>query len=238
MLDKGMKPCLNISLALFKDIASVESLEISKEFHEIMKLFQSYADLEKRTTNKDIHEVISEFSEEGFRKHAAKIFCAMVENGNVSEAMNLFQSTPETHINPMVIVYTTVIESYIKCNKNKDALQTYLNMLAAGLDPNSYIYSVLIKGLAVDADFFGDAKKYLIEMLDKGMHPNAATYTAVLEGFGRQENKKAEEEGKEFLEVMIAKGFVPDTEAVREVLKGRPTPVISRVMSIILSKLQ
>ncbi|KAL6130525.1 hypothetical protein ACLB2K_068904 [Fragaria x ananassa] len=215
MLDKGMKPCLNTSLALFNGIACFESLENSKEFYEqvkpkgvlpdagegtegrfteLMKSFQSYADLEKRTIDKDIQEVISEFSEEGFGKHAAKIFCAMVEDGNVSEAMDLFQSTPETRINPM--------------------------------------------GLAVDADFFGDAKKYLIEMLDKGMHPNAGTYTAVLEGFGRQENKKAEEEGKEFLEVMMAKGFVPDTEAVREVLKGRPTPVISRVMSIILSKFQ
>ncbi|KAL6125771.1 hypothetical protein ACLB2K_073825 [Fragaria x ananassa] len=66
----------------------------------------------------------------------------------------------------------------------------------------------LIKGLAVDADFFGDAKKYLIQMLDKGMYPNAATYTAVLEGLGRQEDKKAEEVGKDSLEVMMAKGFV------------------------------
>ncbi|KAL6129136.1 hypothetical protein ACLB2K_072489 [Fragaria x ananassa] len=68
----------------------------------------------------------------------------------------------------------------------------------------------LIKGLAVDADFFGDAKKYLIQMLDKGMYPNAATYTAVLEGFGRQEDKKAEEEGKESLEVMMLRGSFLD----------------------------
>ncbi|KAL6182451.1 hypothetical protein ACLB2K_043871 [Fragaria x ananassa] len=259
MLDKGIKPCLRTSLGLFNGIACFESVENAEEFRErvkpngdlpdpgegreglfteLMKAYQLYGDLQKKTTDKDIQEVIRKISDEGFEKHAAKMFCAMVEDGNVGEAMDLFQSTPETRINPMVIVHTNVIEAYIKCNKNKDALQTYLDMLAAGLAPNSYIYSVLIKGLAVDANFFGDAKKYLIEMLDKGMHPNAATYTAVLEGFAQQEDKKADEEGKEFLEVMMAKGFVPDTEAVREVLKGRPAPVFDRVMSIILSKLE
>ncbi|KAL6177486.1 hypothetical protein ACLB2K_049012 [Fragaria x ananassa] len=243
--------------ALFED--QVESVENAAEFRErvkpngdlpdpgegreglftgLMKAYQLYGDLQKKTTDKDMQEVIRKISDEGFEKHAAKMFCAMVEDGNVGEAMDLFQSTPETRINPLVIVHTTVIEAYIKFNLNKDALQTYLDMLAAGLAPNSYIYSVLIKGLAVDANFIADAKKYLIEMLDKGMHPNAATYTAVLEGFAQQEDKKADEEGKEFLEVMMAKGFVPDTEAVREVLKGRPAPVFDRVMSIILSKME
>ncbi|XP_050378181.1 putative pentatricopeptide repeat-containing protein At3g16710, mitochondrial [Argentina anserina] len=257
MLDKGMKPCLMTSLALFKGIACLESLENGEEFFEqvklkevlpcvegrehrftkLMKAFQAFDNLQKKTTDKHIQKILSKFSDEGFGKHASKIFCAMVEDGNVSEAMDLFQSTAETRINPMVIVYTTVIEGYIKCNKNKDALQTYLDMLAAGLAPNSYVYSVLIKGLAVDANFLGDAKKYLIEMVDKQMLPNAAAYTAVFESF-TQEDQKGEEEGKEFLKVMVTKGFVPDAEAVKKVLKGRPTHVIRRVMSIILSKLE
>ncbi|XP_024168973.1 pentatricopeptide repeat-containing protein At5g61990, mitochondrial-like [Rosa chinensis] len=256
MLDKGMKPCLRTSLALFNGIACLESLENGEEFleqvkpkgvlpdvgeghfTELMKALKLYDDLQKRTSDKDIQEVICRVTLDGFKNQSSKMFYAMVEDGNVGEAMDLFQSTVESRINPMVIVHTAVIEAYIKCNNNKGALQTYLDMLAAGLAPNSYMYSVLIKGLSVDANYFKDAKKYLVEMLDKGMHPNVATYTAVLEGFARQEDKKAEEEGKEFLEVMMAKGFVPDTEAVREVLKGRPTPVISRVMSIILSKLE
>ncbi|KAL6177487.1 hypothetical protein ACLB2K_049013 [Fragaria x ananassa] len=70
-------------------------------------------------------------------------------------------------------------------------------------------------------------------MMDKGMYPNAATYTAVFEGFAREDDKAVEEEGKKFLEVLMAKGFVPDAEAVEVVLTGRPASVISRVMNII-----
>ncbi|XP_062028471.1 pentatricopeptide repeat-containing protein At4g26800-like [Rosa rugosa] len=183
-------------------------------------------------------------------------------------------------------------------------------MLAAGVAPNSYTYTVLIKGLTTDPNFFEDAKKCLLEMMDKGKRPNvatyiavieafarqlrrrdmsnglrlaselscravdvepessfvvsiawksyilstasdtaakvpharrtnAATYTTVIEGFARQEGRVAEDEGKEFVEVMMGKGLiVPNAKAMREVLKGKPTSVIRRVMNIVLSKLK
>lgn len=250
MLEKGMKPFLKTSLALFNGIACLESFENGKElleqvkpkgvlpdanesnFTELMKAMKLYHDLNKRTTDKDVQEVIHGIYLNGFDKELGKMFLAMVEDGNVDEAMELFQS----HINPMVIVHTAVIEAYITGGKTKEALRTYLDMLAAGLAPVSYTYSVLIKGLAADPNFFGDAKKYLIEMMDKGMHPGAATYTAVFKGFAREDNKATEEEGKKFLEVMMAMGFVPDAKAMKEVLKGTPTSLIGRVMNIIFFK--
>ncbi|PRQ17268.1 putative pentatricopeptide [Rosa chinensis] len=252
MLDKGIKPFSGTFMAVFNGIARLESLEKGKElleqikpkgvlpvldegrFTEAMKAMKLYDDLEKKTTDKDVQEVIRNIYLNGMEEESRDMFIAMVEDGNVDEAMRTFQSTGQPRINPMVIVHTAVIEAYINGGKTEGALQTFMDMLAAGLAPISYTYSVLIKGLAADPNFFGDAKKYLIEMMDKGMHPNAATYTAVFEGFAREDDKATEEEGKKFLEVMMAKGFVPDSVAVRMVLTGRPTSVISRVMNIIL----
>ncbi|PRQ21159.1 hypothetical protein RchiOBHm_Chr0c11g0499551 [Rosa chinensis] len=75
-------------------------------------------------------------------------------------------------------------------------------------------------------------------MMDKGKQPNVATYTAVIEGFVLWEETTAEEKGKEFVEVMMGKGFVPNAKAMMKVLKGRPKLVIRRVMNIVLSKLK
>ncbi|XP_062028402.1 pentatricopeptide repeat-containing protein At4g38150-like [Rosa rugosa] len=119
----------------------------------------------------------------------------------------------------MVAIYTSIIKAHLNAGKTKGALEAYRGMLAAGVAPNSYTYTVLIKGLTTDPNFFEDAKKCLLEMMDKGKRPNVATYTAVIEAFARQEDKAAEEEGKDLVWVMMSKGFVPNAKAMREVLK-------------------
>ncbi|KAL6177489.1 hypothetical protein ACLB2K_049015 [Fragaria x ananassa] len=87
-------------------------------------------------------------------------------------------------------------------------------MSVSGVEPNAYTYGIVIKALAAadlkkNPDFVGYAKKYFVEMLEKGMQPNEETYEAVLDGIGRGENKaKAEEEHREFVENVKAKGFV------------------------------
>ncbi|XP_004301375.1 PREDICTED: pentatricopeptide repeat-containing protein At1g62930, chloroplastic-like [Fragaria vesca subsp. vesca] len=167
-----------------------------------------------------------------------KMFCALADDGNVSEAIEFNTTITKTRTEPSVLFHTLVIEAYLKFGKIKGALEAYLAMLAAGIAPNSYTYTVLIKGLAAYPEFFGDAKKYLLEMMDKGNRPNAATFTAVIEGFANNEDKAAEEEGKEYVRVMMDKGFVPNAKAMREVLKGRPIPVIRRIMNVVLSNLK
>ncbi|KAL6133185.1 hypothetical protein ACLB2K_065422 [Fragaria x ananassa] len=161
-----------------------------------------------------------------FQKLGCKMYTALIVDGNLDEAAEFHNEIKETRIDPMVLIHTSVIKAYLKFGKTKGALEAYLAMLAAGVAPNSYTYTVLIKGLAADPNFFGDAKKYLLEMMDKGKRPNVATFTAVIEGFAKQEDKAAEEEGKAFVRVMMDKGFVPNAKAIMNVLKGRPTPKI------------
>ncbi|KAL6197404.1 hypothetical protein ACLB2K_033013 [Fragaria x ananassa] len=152
--------------------------------------------------------------------------------------MELCSRTVEMGMQPMVVIHTWVIEAYLKFGKTKGALEAYWGMLAAGVAPNSYTYTVLVKGLTADPNIFGEAKKCLLEMMEKGLRPNAATYTAVIESFAKQGDKASEEECKELVEVMISKGFVPNAKTMMEVLKGRPKPVIRKIMNIVLSKLK
>ena len=74
-------------------------------------------------------------------------------------------------------------------------------------------------------------------MMNRGIRPNPATYTAVIEGFARLGNEAADQEAKDLVEVMVSKGFVPNSQAMVKVLKGQPTPVIRKVLDIVLSKL-
>ncbi|KAM5575371.1 pentatricopeptide repeat-containing protein [Rosa sericea] len=263
MLDKGMKPHSASYTTVFDAIACRESVEKAMEFleqiqakgfvpeskiyqfeethlAEAMKGMKMYDDLVNNTTDKNVQKVFRTWRTKPgcLYKKSLKMYKALIEDGSADQAMELYKRVVEMGIQPMVVVHTSVIEAYLKFGKTKGALEAYWGMLAAGVAPNSYTYTVLIKGLTADPNFSGDAKKCLLEMMDKGMRPNAATYTAVIESFAKQEDEASEKECKELVEVIMGKGFVPNAKAMMEVLKGRPTPVIRRVMNIVLSKLK
>nr|XP_011464673.1 PREDICTED: pentatricopeptide repeat-containing protein At1g06710, mitochondrial-like isoform X1 [Fragaria vesca subsp. vesca] len=263
-LDKGMKLKRTPFWNVMKAIAYREPLEKFKEFLEQLKAkgfilhdngfyykeaylaearetLKMYAHLvHNHTVDVDVRSYF--YMKSAFPDHIQKLsnkmYTALIVDGNFHKAIEFSKEIEETHIEPMVVIHTSVIKAYLKFSKTKGALEAYLAMLAAGVAPNSVTYTVLIKGLSANPDFIGDAKKYLLEMMDKGKRPNAATITAVIEGFAKQEDKAAEEEGKEFVRVMMDKGFVPNVKAMMEVLRGRPTAVIRRAMSVVLSTLK
>lgn len=181
----------------------------------------------------DLQEVFHKMRTDGLQNNAVKMFDALSKDGLTHEALELFAQIKDKGHMPDVVAHTAVIEAYAAAGKPKDALKVYLRMLACGVAPNAYTYSVLIKALAVDTSFVGDAKKYVLEMMGKGMRPNAGTYVAVFEAFAGEEKA---EEGREFLEQMKGKGFVADEKAVREVLKSRRGPVVRSVINILFSK--
>ncbi|XP_061999136.1 pentatricopeptide repeat-containing protein At5g65560-like [Rosa rugosa] len=232
MLDRGMKPRSQTYTKVMNAIAYQEPVEEAKGFLEQRKA-KGFSTYHNGFRYKDGH-----LTEAMQVIHMCIDLVHSNEDGNVDEATEFYNTIEQKGIEPIVLIHTSVIEAYLKFCKTKGALEAFLAMLAAGVAPNSYTYTVLIEGLAADRNFFGDAKKYLLEMMDKGKRPNAATYTAVIEGFARQEGRAAEDEGKEFVEVMMGKGFVPNAKAMREVLKGKPTSVIRRVMNIVHSKLK
>ena len=102
----------------------------------------------------------------------------------------------------VLVAHTAVIKTYANAGLSKECLKVYLRMLASGVAPNAYTYTVLIKGLAADPKYIGDAKKYVMEMMGKGMRPNARTYTTVFEALAKEQKL---DEAKEFLEQMKSK---------------------------------
>lgn len=181
----------------------------------------------------DLQEVFHKMRTDGLQNNAVKMFDALSMDGLTHEALELFAQIKDKGHMPDVVAHTAVIEAYAAAGKPKDALKVYLRMLACGVAPNAYTYTLLIKALAADPNFVGDAKKYVLEMMEKGMRPNAGTYVAVFEAFAGEDKA---EEGSEFLEQMKGKGFVADEKAVREVLKSRRGPVVISVINILLGK--
>ncbi|XP_024172268.1 pentatricopeptide repeat-containing protein At1g06710, mitochondrial [Rosa chinensis] len=264
MLDKGMKPHSASYMTVFNAIACRESVEKAREFleqiqakgftpeskvhhfeeghlTEAMNAMKLYDDLVNKTTDKKMQKVFRKWRTAGgglAKKESLEMFGALIDDGYVDEANELFKRICETGVYPMVTNHTSVIQAYLKFGKTKGALEAYRGMLASGVAPNSYTYTVLIKGLTIDPNFCGDAKKCILDMMDRGIRPNPATYTAVIEGFAKQEDEAAEEEAKDLVDVMMSEGFVPNAKAMMEVLKGRPTPLIRRVINIVLSKLK
>ncbi|KAJ4850280.1 hypothetical protein Tsubulata_038921 [Turnera subulata] len=180
---------------------------------------------------KDLQRIFHDMrAEGGLVNNAVKMFDALSKDGLTHEALELFRQIKDKGHMPDVVAHTAVVEAYATAGHSKEALKVFLRMLASGVAPNAYTYSVLIKGLAADGKLLGEAKKYVMEMIGKGMRPNAGTYTAVFEAFVREEKV---EEGREFLVKMKENGFVPDEKSVREVLGNKRGPVVRSVINIL-----
>ncbi|XWS21879.1 hypothetical protein CRYUN_Cryun30bG0093800 [Craigia yunnanensis] len=190
--------------------------------------------IEESQDPKNLQEVFHNMRGDGLINNAVKMFDALSKDGLTHEALELFSQFKDKGQMPDVVAHTAVIEAYANAGQCKEALKSFMRMLASGVAPNAYTYSVLIKGLATgDAKHLCDAKKYLIEMIGKGMKPNAGTYTVVFEAFARMEKVH---EAKEFFGQMKEKGFVPDEKDVKEVLSSKRGPVFRSVMSILFDK--
>lgn len=193
------------------------------------------AALEEPDDPKNLPEVFHKMSsEEGLFNHAVKMLDALSKDGLTHEALELFSQIKDKGHMPDVVSHTAVLEAYANAGQAKEANRTYLRMLASGVAPNAYTYSVLIKSLSGSGErkLMREARKYLKEMTRKGMKPNAGTCVAVFETFAREEEV---EEGRVLLEEMKAAGFKPDEKAVREVLRQKRGPLPRRVMEILFA---
>ncbi|XP_024196199.1 uncharacterized protein LOC112199407 [Rosa chinensis] len=153
-----------------------------ENLEDVIKAMKLHHYLEK-TADEDMQRVLHDWHIQGTQKQADNMYKALLDDGNRHEAWLLFQKQyHESSVHHMVVLYTCVIETFINAGKTKGC--------SGG---------VAAHALAADPSFFEDAKKYFLEMMEKGMLPNTAIYTAVLEGFARQEDNAAGEEGKKSL---------------------------------------
>lgn len=188
--------------------------------------------IEEPSDPSNLQEIFHKMRTEGLTNHAIKMFDALSKDGLTHEALELFSIIKDKGTMPDVVAHTAVIEAYASAGgHSKDALRTFDRMLASGVSPNAYTYTVLIKGLARDGRL-PEVHKYLLEMIDKGMRPNAATYLAVFEAYVKGDRT---DDARALLEEMKGKGFALDEKAVREDLSKRGQ-VFRSIMGLLFGK--
>lgn len=142
---------------------------------------------------------------------AIDLFSSVADAGFLDEAKELFKPLSRPATLPDVAVFTIVIVAYANAGNGKAALNVIHHMIAAGVTPTSYTYTlVIIANSQLHFNFVGYAKKYFLQMLDKGMRPHSSSYRYLMDAIACREPV---ENAKEFLEQIKAKGFIPDSNA-------------------------
>lgn len=218
-------------------VGSVEEVGKSKKLPPPYDPFSKKPVVEEPEDPKNLQEIFHKMRTDGLLNNAVKMFDALSKDGLTHEALQLFSQIKDQGHMPDVVAHTAVIEAYVNAGQSKEAHKVYLRMLASGVTPNAYTYAVLIKGLAADPKFVGDAKTFLLEMMGSGLRPNAGTYTAVFEALARDSKV---DEARELLMQMEAKGFVPNEKDVKEVLHakrgGGRGPLFRTLINILFNK--
>ncbi|KAK7392154.1 hypothetical protein VNO78_20584 [Psophocarpus tetragonolobus] len=187
--------------------------------------------IEEPKDPKNLQEIFHNMRKgDGLFNHAVKMFDALSKEGLTHEALELFAHIKDKGHMPDVVAHTAILQAYAHAAQPKEALKVYMRMLASGVSPNAYTYAVLITGLAPHPKFVKDASKYLLEMMDKGITPNAHTYTSVFEALVREDNL---DQAARLLDQMKAKGFIPNHNAVRQVLTTKRGPVFTNLMHLL-----
>lgn len=168
--------------------------------------FKKYKD-EELVNNDHFFESFKKASTFALGCECYKMFEALIQDGLTKEAIEIRASILDTGKIPGVVFFTGWIDASNLAGDTKQAIEVFRQMVSSGVPPNAYTYAVLIKALTKDANFLGDAKKYLLEMVEQGMRPNAKTYNCVVEAFARSEKM---EECWELMKQMKAKGIVLD----------------------------
>ncbi|KAL2325674.1 hypothetical protein Fmac_024732 [Flemingia macrophylla] len=233
-LSSSKKPIdtkLNFSLSSDSDSESEKEADKSMRRVAMPPPYDPFSKKAATEEPKDLQEAFHNMrSGDGLFNHAVKMFDALSKEGLTHEALELFRQIKDEGRMPDVVAHTAVLEAYAAAAQPKEALRVYMRMLASGVSPNAYTYSLLVKVLASHGKFVKDASKYLLEMIDKGMRPNAETYTSVFVGLVREERLPV---AARLLQQIKDRGFVPDQKAVREALTTTRGPVFRNLINLL-----
>ncbi|CAN6677149.1 unnamed protein product [Malus baccata var. baccata] len=210
MLDKGLQPTSSTYIALsekldegrdrkeFEELIKAKGFVIPlDDFHTterdqeipfiieglveaVFRQMKVFEDATKDTNDKEMQQTFEKMRTNWIVEEAWRMYHGLLKDNQVDQA-NEFYKQNKRGIIPDVAIHTVVIVAYANAGKANGALKAYKHMLANGVDPNLYIYSVLNKALAADSDFILTARKYFLKMLDKRIIPNSDIYEAYME---------------------------------------------------------
>ncbi|GHJ84025.1 hypothetical protein NliqN6_0427 [Naganishia liquefaciens] len=101
--------------------------------------------------------------------------------------MNLMDRLPSFRLAPDLVTYTTLISGLLDAGRPSAAKGILDVMQRANIEPNSYVYSLLIADLAKRAskDAMASAEAMIRQMIKARVKPTAITWTALASGYFR-----------------------------------------------------
>ncbi|KAF8696597.1 hypothetical protein HU200_036210 [Digitaria exilis] len=172
----------------------------------------------------DVDEIFRKMKETGLIPNAVSMLDGLCKNGLVQDAMKLFGLMREKGAIPEVVIYTAVVEAFIKAAKLDDAVRIFRKMQGNGVIPNSFSYWILIQGL-YKGGRLDDAIGFCVEMFEAGLAPNAETFVGLIDVVCKT---KGVDEGEKLVRSFQDRNFAIDDKSIREHLdkKGPFSPVV------------
>ena len=115
--------------------------------------------------------------------------------------------TPE----PDLVTYNTVINAFTQFGKYKEAIAFFYDMKKAGVKPDKYSYTALVKAVVVhdeDGEEFFDVQELLYDMKEEGVQADAVTYNTIIKAMCQERKIVA---AKKMVNQMEAAGVSPDS---------------------------
>ncbi|XXG41151.1 hypothetical protein AAC387_Pa01g1680 [Persea americana] len=137
-------------------------------------------------------------------------------NGNVIEAVELFDEMTMLGMLPDCFSYTTIINGYCKVQNIHRALKYFGEMLKKGLRPIVATYTVLIDGYCRVGDLQGAEYLFLL-MIKEGLIPDVVTYNVLINGHTKNDHM---DKALKWLDMMRMDDVSPDIATYNILIHG------------------
>ncbi|XP_051130700.1 pentatricopeptide repeat-containing protein At5g18950 [Andrographis paniculata] len=140
----------------------------------------------------------------------------LCRNKNLGDARKLWSEMIDGGIAPNDYSYNVLIDGLFKNGDIDEAEKLYGEMLDGGCGGTAVTYTTMINGLCSNGKL-GEARRMFDSMDENGVERDSVTYNAMLKGYFRGHN--VSEEGVNFLNEVLSRGFRPTTASIALVIE-------------------
>jgi pentatricopeptide repeat protein len=112
-----------------------------------------------------------------------------------------------------IVSYNTIIKALSNNGRFQEAIATFYQMKKAGLKPDKFSYTSLVKAVMVD----GDVEELLYEMREEGVVPDAMTFNTIIRYLCEHKKIAA---ARRIVNIMDISGVAPDSWTYGYLMKG------------------
>ncbi|CAN8233162.1 unnamed protein product [Cochlearia groenlandica] len=142
------------------------------------------------------------------------VFCNGFDIRGVDEFLEMMEE--EEGFVPDLVTYNTLVSSYCKRGKLKEAFYLYKIMYRRRVVPDLVTYTSLVKGLCREGRV-KEAHQTFHRMIDRGITPDCVSYNTLIYAYCKEGNV---EQSKKLLHEMLGNKVVPDRFTCKVIVEG------------------